>query len=547
MRTQFHIPVPMRDGTLLSTELRLPPGQNPGPFPTVLWRTPYSNSDPTVHGLLRHVHAGYALVTQDCRGRFDSDGVFNAFHEADDGFDTIAWITSQPWSNGSVGMVGASYSTTTQLTAAWTRPPGLKAFVPRVMSRDLFKDTFYVNGVFALSLAADWSFLMQGRTQQNTAQLDWTSLYHHLPLNTLPKAAGFHDTLYVDLLSHPTYDDYYRPTSVEAHWSDIHTPALHIAGWYDIYLQGTLRTYQALTALGKAPQKLIIGPWIHAFNLSASKVGQLDFGPDAALNIEQIESRWLDRFLKNTDNKIDQEPPVSLFVMGINQWRSEPAWPIARAIETPFYLTSQGHANTLFGNGGLTTTPPSTTSGAPTDHYTYSPHNPVPNVAGPLRGSLAGPGDHTPIERRDDVLVYTSPTIEKPTEVTGYIHLILHISSNVTDTDFVARLCDVYPDGRSIILCDGVAATRFREGLHQALPMTPGEIYEINICLTATSNVFLPGHKIRLEVTSSCFPRFARNLNTGEPYATGTNIKIAHQTIHHTPTHPSRLILPIVP
>lgn len=548
MKQEIDIPVAMRDGTLLSTDVRWPKG--PGPFPVILWRTPYSNTDPVAHGMLRHVHAGYVLVTQDCRGRFDSAGTFNAFHEAEDGYDTIAWVRAQSWCDGRVGMVGASYNTTTQWTAAWTKPQGLCAIVPRVMSRDLFKDTFYINGVFALHLAAGWSSLMTGRASQNTSQLDWTQLHKHLPLQTLTQAAGYESKLYQELLAHPTYDDYWKAVSVEAHYGDIDVPALHMGGWYDIYAEGTLRNYQALAAKGKGKQRLVVGPWAHSFSLNTRMLGQIDFGPQSTTGLEELESRWLARFVRGEDNGVDREPPVRIFVMGVNQWRDEEAWPLARAVETPCYLASGGRANTLFGDGELIPNPPHIPPGNPLaayDHYTYHPENPVPMLGGALWGPLAGPHDHSPIERRDDVLVYTGPVLQEAMEVTGYVNAVLHVSSDAVDTDFVARLCDVYPDGRSMIVCDGVAATRFREGLEQALPMTPGDVYELKISLGPTAIVFLPGHRVRLEVTSSCFPRFARNLNTGEPAATGTRMQMARQRVHHTVKHPSRLILPVIP
>jgi uncharacterized protein len=547
MKKQIDIRVAMRDGVELSTDVIWPDGD--GPWPAILWRTPYSNTDPVAHGLMRHVNAGYVVVSQDCRGRYDSAGKFDAFKEAEDGCDTIAWVRKQAWCDGRVGMVGASYSTTTQWAAAWTKPEGLKAIVPRVMSRDLFKDTFYVNGVFALHLAAGWSCRMVGRAMQNTDALDWATLYRHLPLESLTTNAGYESALYKALLAHPTYDDFWKAMSVEAHYGDIDVPALHMGGWYDIYAEGTLRTYEALAGRGKGKQRLVVGPWAHSFSLNTRMLGQIDFGPNSTTGLEELEARWLTRFVRGEENGVDKEPPVRIFVMGINQWREEDAWPLKRAVETPCYLASGGRANTLFGDGQLISAPPPIAPGNPagaSDGYTYHPENPVPAVGGNLWGPLAGPQDHSGIERRDDVLVYTGPVLEKPLEVTGYVNAVVHVSSDAVDTDFVVRLCDVYPDGRSMIVCDGVAATRFREGLEKAVMMTPGDVYELKISLGPTSIVFLPGHRLRVEITSSCFPRFARSLNTGEPQATGTRMQAAKQKVHHTVKHPSRLVLPVV-
>jgi len=230
--------------------------------------------------------------------------------------------------------------------------------------------------------------------------------------------------------------------------------------------------------------------------------------------------------------------------MGANAWRDEQAWPLARSVDTAYFLASGGAANSLYGNGRLQ---PAAPEGAPSDSYVYNPDNPVPTLGGGAYLSASGPTDHTPIERRDDVLVYTGAPVDTSMEVTGFVKMVLYIASDAVDTDFVTRLCDVYPDGRSIVLCDGIARTRHREGLDREVFMTPGRVYELPIDLGVTSNVFLPGHRVRLEVTSSCFPRFARNLNTGEPEATGTRWQVTRQTVHHSCAHPARLILPVIP
>jgi hypothetical protein len=540
MKQFFNVPILMRDGVRLSADICRPDGD--GPFPVIVHRTPYN----AAFSGFRDVEAGYAVVLQDCRGRHDSEGCFAPFREAEDGFDTLAWVRAQKWCDGRLGMIGGSYTASTQLAAAWMNPPGLRAITPRVMGRDLFKDLIYHNGVFNLSLCTTWGFGVSGRVAQSGATVDWPRIFRHLPLITMDEAAGYHVPYFREWLSHPTYDGYWADLSVEAHYPRFDLPILHMGGWYDLYLDGLLRNYQGIRNHGgpmaRAHQKLIVGPWGHALNTRS--IGQLDFGPQAVTNLDDVEARWLERWVSEKENGIEHEPPVRIFVMGTNVWRDESEWPLARAEERALHLVSGGRANSLHGDGVLSTDAP---QGAETDTYVYNPDNPVPTLGGCVIGAPTGPQDHAPIERRDDVLVFTGPELREPLEVTGFVKAVLYAASDAVDTDFIARLCDVYPDGRSMILCDGVVRTRFREGLDREVLMQPGRIYELEIEMGATSNTFLPGHRVRLEITSSCFPRFSRNLNTGEPIATGTRLRPARQTIHHSRSHPSRLILPVAP
>jgi uncharacterized protein len=540
MRQMIDVGVLMRDGVRLSTDVRLP--DEAGRFPVIVWRTPYSNSDVGT----RYVGMGYVLVTQDCRGRFDSDGEFRAFDEGADGEDLIAWVMKQAWCDGRVGMIGGSYAATTQLNCAWRRPEGLKAITPRVMGRDLFIDTVYRNGVFCLELAASWGMMMAGRANQNTTQVDWGQALKNLPVVSIPEAAGYRVPFFKECLAHETYDAHWHERSVEAHYDSLDVPMLHINGWYDIYSEGMLRNYEGLVKRhGAGRQKIVVGPWVHSLNWRV--VGQMDFGPQAVVDLDAMEARWLARWLKGEMNGVENEAPVRIFVMGINQWRDEAAWPLARANQESFFLGSGGRANSLFGDGVLSAEP---REGAGMDTYVYDPENPVPTVGsgtfGAATSAFAGPTDHAPIERRDDVLVYSSPVLEAPMEVTGYINAELYVSTDAVDTDFVVRLCDVYPDGRSMVLCDGVARLSFREGLQKKVLATPGEVYRLELCIGVTSNVFLPGHRVRVEVTSSCFPRFVRHLNTGEATGTGTRLVVARSTVHHSRGRQSRVILPVV-
>lgn len=534
MKQYINVPVRMRDGVCLSTDIRLP--DQGGPFPTLVKRTPYGHVDPASYR--SYLDAGFAMVTQDCRGRFDSEGRFVPFvDEAADGVDTLSWVRAQPWCDGRIGMIGGSYEGTTQLAPAWEQPAGLRAITPFVMGRDPFKDMIYQNGVFNLSLAVGWGLGVSAHTPQLTTYTDWQRVYRHLPLMTIDEAAGFDVPYFREWLSHPIYDAYWAAISVEAHYAQYNLPVLHRGGWYDQYGEGVVRNFKGMRAHGgplARHQQLVMGPWGHDPNTRA--LGQLDFGPRAVIDLDSLERRWLDRWVCDEENGVEHEAPVRIFIMSTNVWRDEWEWPLARAREEAWYLASGGHANSLFGDGTLSDMP---VDGAETDGYLYNPENPVPAFDG-------SPQDHQPIERRDDVLVFTGPELREPLEVTGDIKAVLYASSDAPDTDFVARLCDVHPDGRSINICDGIVRARYREGLHQEVLMTPGTICEFDITMGVTANTFLPGHRLRLEVTSSCFPRFNRNLNTSEPIATGTRLQCARQTIYHSRAYPSRVLLPVV-
>lgn len=543
MMQYIDVPVPMRDGVKLSADIRLPAGA--GRFPAVLIRTPYSNSGFSP-GEAALVARGYAVIRQDCRGRFDSEGRFDPLRGEDvDGHDSIAWIRAQPWCDGRVATTGGSYCALTQLAAAWTQPPGLQAFVASVMGRDLFKDLVYHNGVFGLAIAVGWGLGVAGRSAQANTTTDWDAVFRHLPLMTMGESAGYRLDYLKEWLSHPTYDDYWAKASVERHYGEFNVPGLHLGGWYDLYGEGTVRNFCGIQAGGgpgaRGRQKLIMGPWTHG--LGNRLVGQLDFGESALMGFDKLVERWLDRWVKGEPNGIDREPPVRIFIMGANVWRDEQEFPLARARETAFFLNSGGRANSLAGDGTLQAALP---AGSATDGYVYNPDNPVTTLGGCAYKPAGGPTDHAPIERRDDVLVYTTAPLATAVEVTGFVRMVLYASSDAPDTDFVARLCDVHPDGRSIVVSDGIVRARFREGLDREVFMTPGTVYEFVVEMGVTSNAFLPGHRIRLEITSSCFPRFSRNLNTREPAATGTRWQPARQTVYHSREYPSRLILPVV-
>ena len=551
VRMLFDVPVPMRDGVNLSADIYLPDAS--GSFPTVLYRTPYDNSlqDHADRGIF-YARQGYAYVVQDCRGRYDSEGTFYAYTaDAEDGFDTQEWVGSQRWCNGKIGTVGASYGGHTQWMPAPLGSEYLKAMVPRVTASDLWIEDTYARGVFRLALGLFWGLRNNGRVRQNADVHDWDRVFRGLPVIEADRQSGRDVKFYQDWVKHSGYDDYWRKISNLDSYPKIGAPVLHMGGWFDAYTGGALINFNGMVQQGKTPearrgQKIIIGPWKHALSES-TRLGQLDFGPQSMVELDALELRWFDYWLKGIDNGIMDEPPIRLFVMGENAWRDEYEWPLARTQYESYYLHGDGDADRLVSDGSLSQTPP---DDEPVDSYVYDPENPVPTSGGTFHDDTVmklGPWDQRPVEGRQDVLVYTGPVLEEDIEVTGAVVLKLHAASSAPDTDFIARLVDVYPDGRAMFVCEGVVRARFRDSIEDPTLMTPGEVYEFTIEMEVTSNLFKQGHRIRLDVSSSNFPRNDRNLNTGNPIGMDAEIRVAEQTIYHTAEHPSHVILPVIP
>ena len=371
----------------------------------------------------------------------------------------------------------------------------------------------------------------------------------HLPLDGMQALVGRDAQFYRDWLAHPDYDDYWRPLSVEEHFDRIEVPVHTMGGFFDIFAQGTLRGYAGVSAKGatqaaREGSHMVIGPWEHSVSRN---VGDMDWGESAAVDTNALALRWFDYWLKGIDNGLRDEPPVKIFVMGRNAWRYENEYPLARTRYTPLYLDSGGAANGSHGDGRLSWSEPDAAS--PPDTYRYDPGNPVPSLGGANCCGVStpsGPKDQRPIEHRADVLVYTSELLDKAVEVVGPVQLTLHASSSAVDTDFVAKLIDVYPDGRSINVAEGILRARHREGTDRQVLMEPGTPYELAIDMIGTANLFRAGHRIRVHVTSSHFPQFARNLNTGKPYGTDDAIEVAEQTVYHSADRPSRIVLPLI-
>ena len=541
---QTNVMVPMRDGTRLAANIFLP--KQGGPFPVVLQRTPYGKPD-AKSGEARHLcTAGYALVVQDCRGRGNSQGQWDPFrYDGEDGFDTQEWVGRQPWCNGRLGTSGGSYVGWTQWSAAPRASRYLTCMAPVVPFSDAYHEIAYLGGAFQLSLCFGWGAGVGG-LKIDPAKL--SEAFKYLPLNTWDEQGDKRVFFLRDWVAHPTYDDYWRARSIEGRFDQVTVPALNIGGWYDIFSKPTFehvaKVRQSSTNhLVRRNQFAVVGPWGHG--VGGQKLGDLDFGPSARLDIGKLQFEWFEYWLQGRDTGVQDWPPVRLFVMGENVWRNESEWPLARTQYTPWYLHGSGKARTRAGDGSLSATLPES---EPPDQFTYDPAQPVPTQGGNnLVGTPIGPFDQSSVEDRADVLVYTSVPLEKPMEVTGPVKVLLHAASSARDTDFTAKLVDVYPDGKAYNLCDGILRARYRESSTKPTLLEPGKAYRFEIDLWVTGNLFQAGHCVRLELSSSNFPRFDRNPNTGHDFGTDAELAKADQTIFHDRPHPSHVVLPMIP
>lgn len=555
------VAIPMRDGVNLYADVYRPLGQ--GRYPVIVSRTPYSTERyPSAYtAAVFFSQRGYAFVYQDVRGRHESDGKWEPFrNDIEDGYDTVEWAAKQPWSNGKVCMEGGSYLGHVQWRAAMAKPPHLVCIVPQVASTSLYHNWITLNGAWRLSFNFGWGPVRQeSRIMQNTGphtmaggppNLSYDHLLWHLPLNNMQELAGRHAKFYDDWIRHPDYDDYWKKINAEEVFDQINVPVYTMGGWFDIFSQGTLHGYVGMATRGKTEQarkgsRMLIGPWGHG---SSQKYGDLDFGVGAHVDESAAALRFFDYWLKGKDDGIGSEPPVTLYVMGKNIWRRENEYPLARTQYRKLYFHSGGAANTGNGDGRLSWNAPAGESKP--DTYRYDPMNPVPSTGGNNccgTPTAAGPIDQRRIEGRGDILVYTSEYLDRDIEVTGPVKVVLYASSDCVDTDFVAKLIDVYPDGRSLPMAEGIVRARYRESPAAPKLLEPGKTYEFQIDMVGTSNAFLKGHRIRVDITSSHFPQFDRNPNTGEPFGTTSNTKVATQKIHHTAAHPSHIVLPVIP
>lgn len=543
-RIHWGIWIPMRDGTRISADLYLPEGD--GKSSAIVYRTPYGKNEDRTINLGKYFSGhGFAVVICDVRGRGDSEGEFMPyFNEADDGYDVIEWVASQPWCTGSVGTSGASYLARIQWTTALRKPPHLKAMICTVSPSDPFVES--PTGV-PDPIHISWSFLVSGRALQNVNHVKWDEVYRHLPLYTMDEMTGREIREWKPSFEHTTMDDHWRRIAYQDSFSSIDLPVLHISGWYDDEQVGTPLNYSGMrrnagSEKAREGQRLIMGPWPHRVN-SGTSIGSVDFGSDAVIDLLDRERRWFDRWLNGQDNGTDGEKKVSIFVMGDNRWRDEEDWPLPDTRYTPYYFHSNGRANSRFGDGTLDTVKP---RDEPMDSYTHDPGNPVPFITDPTFAQIGGPDDYSSVERRDDVLVFTSEPVDRRTEITGPVKAVLYVSSDCRDTDFTVKLLDVWPNGYSQRLCDGIVRGRFRDGMEHEVFMEPGEVYRMELDMWNTCMALGPGHSIRVEVASSAFPKYSINQNTAEPLGMTANIKKAEQKLYHAGERASHVLLPVV-
>lgn len=582
VRVLANVMVPMRDGARLKTDIYLPAGD--GPFPVLVTRTPYSTDDGQMDWRGRDLaRQGYATIVQFCRGRFGSEGEFHP-HQSDveDGYDTIEWAAAQPWSNGKVGMVGASYLGLVQWEAAMARPPHLVAIAPTSAAWSFFNSNvwYWKRGVIGLGMALMWTGQMtsweaerRGIPQPLPVFAKIEQAMHDMATDpeSFQKASIEQAILLRELLArrplrdieelrevapwwrdwcdHDNPDDpYWRNVDASKRIADLQLPIMHTTGWYDFFTGGVLDGYIGMKAHGateevRRAQRLVVGPWSHVPGIIPRGDVAASSNPSDmyALDENSPTMKFFAHHLKGEQPGYDDTPPVKIFVMGANEWRDEWEWPLARTQWTGYFLHSGGSANTLDGDGSLSLEQP---DAEPADSFLYDPTDPVP---GPTAIGLAGFPEIDPINtgRRKDVLVYQTTVLEHDLEVTGPVTLELWAASSVPDTDFVAKLIDILPDGTAIPICQGMVRTRF-EDVH---PIRPGEPTRLKIEFWATSNVFAAGHRMRLHITSSEFPTYDLNPNTGKriTHDASAHYVVATQHVYHDQAHPSRLILPVIP
>ena len=562
---QRDVPLKTRDGVTLRGDIYRP--NSPDKFPVILMRTPYDKSVGwAVAPAPRIVARGYVLIIQDVRGRYRSEGEWYPFrHEQADGYDSVEWAASLPYSNGKVGMMGASYVGATQMLAAISTPPHLAGIAPNVTASNYHDGWTYQSGAFEQWFDQNWTTQLARNTldrliDENTdARVGAPTLplvnYPVFNFGQLPAEAQLTAAIapyYKDWLAHPDYDDYWKQWSIEENFAKIAVPALQVGGWYDIFSIGTLRNYIGVKAHGateaaRNQQHLLMQIGGHAG--FGRRIGDVDFGPHALENpYTDVILDWYDYLFKDVRNQFSTDKRVKIFVMGANEYRLEDDWPPPQAHAVNYFLHSGGKANSLRGDGFLSTTTPKS---EPADSFLYDPANPVPTIGGPLCCAEnllePGPRDQRSVENRDDVLIYSMGPLGEDLEVSGPVTMTLFVKSSTVDTDFTGKLVDVAPDGFAEDVAEGILRMRYRNSQEHAALMNPGETYRITVDLWSTSNVFLRGHTLRLEISSSNFPRFDRNLNTGEEIKAARRLVSAKNMILHDAQHPSALVLPIMP
>ena len=553
--------VRMRDGVHLACDVYRP--ASGGPVPALVQRQPYDKrvaqtyvyDHPAVYA--RH---GYAVVIEDTRGRYASEGEFYPLRlDAEDGYDTIEWCAAQPWCNGRVGSFGFSISGVNQLLAAALRPPHLAAAVPGFYPGGMYESFTHVGGTFGLAAVMDWALIIAGEAAQRRGDKEVLGAIGAAQAvgGRWPAALSLRDIPFLetpdllpflkDYVDHPAHGAYWEEWELAPRLAQIDVPCFHVSGWYDSFIPQTIAAYEALSTAGRAEHRLLVGPWYHI--PWTQQVGAIDFGDEAKNAVSVYERAWFDAWLKDDRSALDALPPVRVFVTGENRWHDADKWPLAGAGTERWYLHSGGRANSLSGDGALDREPP---GDEPPDFFVYNPFDPVPSMGGHScclpQVAPMGPMDQRPVEYRNDVLVYTSPPLDAPCFAAGFVTAGLCAATSAADTDFTVKLCDVEPDGRSINLFEGVIRGRFRESRQAEVPLEPHRVYEFAIDVGVICHLFRAGHRVRVEVSSSNYPAFDRNPNTGGPIGSehAFDLQPAHQTVFHDGARPSFIDLPVI-
>lgn len=557
--------VTMRDGVRLATDVYRPKGVS-GPLPTVLMRLPYNKNayrPVSTHANL-FVGQGYAVVAQDVRGKFSSEGSFKVYEgDVTDWSDTFDWIVKQPWSTGKIGTIGCSYLGEGQINAAQQRHPNHIAAIPqaaggnlgRVAGRRIFWGSVE-GGAVALSINFGWMpmFASIDKGARPLPQIDFANFFRSLPTIDMTDRVGSPSWDWRNFFERSPDDPWWDAQGYLSPNDSVTVAALHVSSWFDLAAEALQEAEifrkNALSPRARDAQYAIISPTVHCASEyvgNPTHTGELNVG-DPRLKYDEIYLKWFDYWLKGDQNGVLSMPKFQYYVIGRNEWKGSPVWPVANMKETAFYLRSGGRANTAAGDGRLALDQPGR---EPADTFTYDPADPLPSRGGSIcctgnPKDQPGSFDQSELEKRPDMLVYTSDALPNGLELTGPMSAVVHLSSDAKDTDVTVKLIDVFPDGRAMNMVEGITRVRYRESFGKPVFMEKGKVYPVTVDLHATSWFLQPGHRLRVEISSSNFPRFDRNLNTGGKNYDETSWVKARNSIHHTAQYPSRLLLPVV-
>ena len=540
----IEVGIPMRDGVELAADVYLP-AEDERPAPAIITMTPYDKRSPLliVGEAEFYQQHGYAFVAVDCRGRGKSEGAWRAFvHDGPDGHDAVEWAARQPWCTGKVGTTGLSYMGWTQWATAAELPPHLTCMVSTSAAGRWQREIPYTDGCFQLYFGW-WVYMVRRRIAEfyGLGEHDWDEILARLPLEAIGTFIDPSGETWRDMMDHDTLDEHWLALRYDDRYAQIDVPCLHVSGWFDLEdLLGAFHHYEGM--MGSSPardrQRLLVGPWSHVNSRQPhSSYAGIEFGPDAAVEMNDVHLRWFDHWLKGVANGVPDDPRVSLFETGTNVWRDVASWPLA-AREASLYLHFDGTDGTLAASPAA--------EAEPSRSYRYDPLDPAPTQLDVRQYPIEDvPLDQTAVEARPDVIAYTSAPLTDEFVVSGWPHLEFFASSDCDDTDWHVKLTDVDPDGRSLKVCQGCRRASYRDSLTDPTPLTPGAVHRFDVELWPVHHAFLPGHRVRVTITSSDFPWFARNLNRFGSLKFQADPRIATNTVHHGGAHASRVILPV--